>query len=402
MRVTDGMKYSAAIKNMNGLQQGYNDLLEKLASQKRINRPSDDPSGLMKVLDGRQTLATIEQYKSNIERGTTWISVTETTLTGIIDLLSNVQTAALNYGTETASSKSILASQVRDMRDQIFALANSSLGGNYLFSGSVVGIEPFSEIQQNARTETGMGAKNTYGGALAVNGAYQGTANKTYVVKMAEDGVVGTTSYQLSTDGGKTWSAASNAWDGGDTILLDANGTPGDTSDDLSLTFVAGNVDQNDVFYVKAYAAGYYQGDGQSLSLPIGSGNKANYSSPGEGLFVPRDGEGVDVFQILSDLIAAMEGDDTAGVDALIDDLQQAREQLELGASLCSAKQNRLEMAKNSLTRLDQRVTDIITNTENVNVTEIAMLLSMKEIALQSTYALSSKLGDNSILNFLR
>ena len=68
MRVTDNMKYYSAIKNVNGLQKGYHDLLEKLASQKRINRPSDDPTGMMKVLDCRQTLAVIEQYQSNIER----------------------------------------------------------------------------------------------------------------------------------------------------------------------------------------------------------------------------------------------------------------------------------------------------------------------------------------------
>jgi len=403
MRVADNMKYYTAIKNMNGLQAGYNDLLEKLATQKRINRPSDDPLGIMKVLDCRQTLATIEQYRSNIERGTTWISATEKTLTGIMDLLSQVQAAARNYGTETESSKLISAGQVREIRDQIHSLANYSLGGSYLFSGSLVGTEPFSNTLQSAHTEAGKGAKNVYEGTLAVNGTYTGTGNKTYVVRMTGSGAVGSASYQLSTDGGKTWSAPSNTWSGGDSILLDANGTPADPSDDLTLAFQSGQaVGTNDVFYVKAYAEGYYRGDGQSLSLPIGPDNTANYSIPGEGLFVPKGGTGVDVFQVLSDLITAMESNDVAGVDALVDDLANAREQLELGVSLCSTKQYRLDMAKNSLNRLDQNVTNIAANTENANVTELGMLLSMKETALQSTYALASKLGENSILNFLK
>ena len=84
MRVTDNMKYYSAIRNMNVLQQGYNELLEKLASQKRINRPSDDPSGLMNVLDFRQTLAAIDQYKANIDRGNTWLSMTEIFCSGVI------------------------------------------------------------------------------------------------------------------------------------------------------------------------------------------------------------------------------------------------------------------------------------------------------------------------------
>jgi flagellar hook-associated protein 3 FlgL len=396
------MKYYSTIKNMNNLQEDYNALLVKLASQKKINRPSDDPSGMMKVLDSRQTLAAIEQYQGNIVQGTTWISATATTLDSINELLSTIQTAAGNYGTETPSGKSILAGQVREARDQILSLANSQLGGNYLFSGSLVGTKPFSATPHSASTEAGMGAKNTYGGTVAVNGAFMGTSNKTYVVRMTADGTVGSAAYQLSTDGGRTWGTPSSTWSGGDTILLDANGTPGDTSDDLNLTFDAGSVAQNDVFYVKAYAAGYYKGDGQSLSLPIGADNTVDYSTPGEGLFVPRGGTGVDVFQVLADLLTAMESDNVAGVEALNDDLAQAREQIELGASLCSTKQNRLEMAKNGLSSLDKQVTDIISDTENANITELGMLLSMKDIALKSTYALATKLGENSILNFLK
>lgn len=404
MRVSDNMKYYSTIKNMNNLQADYNALLEKLATQKKINRPSDDPTGMMKVLNGRQTLSTIEQYQGNVEQGTTWISATDTTLDGILKLLGTIQTATGNYGTETASTQAIYAGQVREARDQILSLANSQLGGNYLFSGSLVSTEPFSATPHTTSTETGMGAKNTYAGTITVGGTFSGTSNKTYVVRMTANGTVGTASYQISTDGGKTWGAASTTWSGAgtDTILLDDNGTPLDTSDDLNLTFAAGNVGQNDVFYVKAYAAGYYKGDGQALSLPVGADNLADYSTPGEGLFVPKGGMGIDVFQVLSDLITAMETNNTAGVDALVDDLAGAREQIELQASLCSTKQLRLEMAKDSLSRLDKQVTDIVANTENANVTELGMLLSMKEIALQSTYALATKLGDNSILNFLK
>jgi flagellar hook-associated protein 3 FlgL len=402
MRVSDNMKYYSAIKNMNSLQQGYNDLLEKLASQKRINRPSDDPTGIMKVLSGRQTLATISQYQSNIQQGTTWISTTSTTLTAITDLLSKVKSIANDYNTETTSTQSILANQVQEMRDQILSLANSSLGGNYLFSGSVVSTEPFSDTPHSASTDSGMGEKNTYSGTIAVGGTFQGTSNKTYVVRMAADGTAGSASYQLSTDGGKTWGTASNTWGAGNVITLDDNGTSGTTADDLTLTFAAGNVGKNDVFYVKAYAAGYYKGDGQSLSLRIGPDNDADYSTPGEGTFVPKNGVGVDVFQVLSDLATAMQGNNTAGVNGLLDDLTEAQEQVEQGAALCATKQMRLDMAKSSLSSLDQNVTNMVADTENADVSQISMLLSMKKIALDSTYALAAKLGDNSILNFLQ
>jgi flagellin-like hook-associated protein FlgL len=211
---------------------------------------------------------------------------------------------------------------------------------------------------------------------------------------MGSDEVVGSF-YQLSTDGGKTWGDPSDDWVG-NSILLDP-------SDNLTLAFESGQaVGKDDVFFVKASAAGYYRGDGESLSLPIAPGSTASYGTPGEGLFVPKDGKEVDLFQVLSDLIDAMENDDADGVDALLGSLNSAREQLELGTSLCATKQSRLEMAKKSLDRLDRNMTDIAANTENANVTELAMLISMKETALQSTYALASRLGDHSILNFLK
>jgi flagellar hook-associated protein 3 FlgL len=395
MRVTDNMKYYSAIRNMNNLQEGYNSLLEKLASQKSINRPSDDPAGMMSILNNRQVLKSIEQYQANIDRGTTWISVTETTLSSVISLFKTVQEAARNFGTEDTSSRAILSDQVQEVRDQILALANSQLGGNYLFSGSVVGTEPFSDTPQVAVTEPGAGEQNTYAGTVAVSGTYTGTANKTYVVKMVA-GTVGSASYQISSDGGKTWGAVSNTWTGAgsDTILL---------GDGISLTLQNGQaVGQNDIFYAKAYAAGYYRGDGQALSLPIGPGNTADYSFPGEGLFVQNaDGTGVDVFEVMDDLITAMEANNATAVDALTDDLAASYDQLELGTSLTSARQSRLDMAKTSLTGLDKDITDLIAKTENANVTELGMLLSMKETALQSTYALAAKLGENSILNFL-
>ncbi|NLN59101.1 MAG: flagellar hook-associated protein FlgL [Deltaproteobacteria bacterium] len=386
MRVSDNMRYYSTIKNMNSLQEGYNALLEKLASQKKINRPSDDPTGMMKVLNGRQTLASLDQYRGNIEQGTAWIRMTDTALSGILDLLSIIGSAVDHYDMEDMATQQIYAGQVRDTRDQILSLANSQLNGNHLFAGSLVGTEPFSAAPHEAGVESGMGARNAYTGTLVPDGVYMGASNKTYVVRMTEGGTVGTASYRISQDGGKTWGAPSDAWSGGDTILL---------PDDLTLTFDAGDVGENDVFYVKAYAEGYYKGDDQSLSLPIGAGNLAAYSTPGSEAFAG-------LFETLTALITAMEGYDAAEVEAQRANVAAARERIELAASLCSTKQLRLEMAENSLSRLDKQVTDIVANAENADVTALGMLLSMKEIALKSTYALAGGLGQNSILNFLK
>ncbi len=58
-----------------------------IASQKRINKPSDDPIGMGKVLDYRQTLASIEQYQTNIQSGKMRLDITEIHLDLVDDLL---------------------------------------------------------------------------------------------------------------------------------------------------------------------------------------------------------------------------------------------------------------------------------------------------------------------------
>ena len=67
-RVTESMKYSLMTGNLNNVQNKYNDLLEKLSSQKRINQPSADPLGTSRVMDYRDSLSSIEQYKNNINK----------------------------------------------------------------------------------------------------------------------------------------------------------------------------------------------------------------------------------------------------------------------------------------------------------------------------------------------
>jgi len=104
----------------------------KLASGKRINRPSDDHIGIGKVLGYRSTLSTIGQYRENITDAQTRVKYTETILGQIHDFLREAKSIALNPGLE---DKTPIAEAIKDIRDQTLGLANSKYGKNYLFAG---------------------------------------------------------------------------------------------------------------------------------------------------------------------------------------------------------------------------------------------------------------------------
>ena len=60
MRVTNNMMTDSLVRYLTAQNEALYERQKLIASQKRINRPSDDPIGMRKVLDYRQTLSSIE------------------------------------------------------------------------------------------------------------------------------------------------------------------------------------------------------------------------------------------------------------------------------------------------------------------------------------------------------
>ena len=123
-----------------------------IASQKRINKPSDDPIGTGKIMDYRQTLSSIEQYQTNIQTGKTRLEVTETDLDLVNDLLELTKSIAETEALQTAESRQLAAEEVKSLFDQVLDLTNSELNGNYLFSGYQTKTAPFSRDDTLATT----------------------------------------------------------------------------------------------------------------------------------------------------------------------------------------------------------------------------------------------------------
>ena len=62
MRITENMRFNAMVGNLFSNLALNNDLTEKIASQKKVNRASDDPLSATKIVTIRQSKVAIEQY----------------------------------------------------------------------------------------------------------------------------------------------------------------------------------------------------------------------------------------------------------------------------------------------------------------------------------------------------
>jgi flagellar hook-associated protein 3 FlgL len=112
----------------------------RLVTGKKINKPSDDPAGMNRVLDYRKSIDKIEQYDLNIKEAKTRIEYSETIFESISDLIKEAKNIASNTSEDRGNT---LADNIATIREQILQHANSKLGDNYIFGGFQTATTPF-------------------------------------------------------------------------------------------------------------------------------------------------------------------------------------------------------------------------------------------------------------------
>ena len=138
MRVTNGMMRTNAMLNMQRNKVAYDKYLQQYNTQKKIQRPSDDPTIAVRALKYRTTLTEIEQYQRNIDDATSWMDATETAIKDVDKVLDNM----VEYVTQAATG-TVNAKDRADINKQLDQYAqyiyeqdmNADYAGRYLFTG---------------------------------------------------------------------------------------------------------------------------------------------------------------------------------------------------------------------------------------------------------------------------
>ena len=152
MRVTTNTMTNSIVRYLTSQNEALFERQTIISSGKKINKPSDDPIGMGRVLDYRQTINTIEQYETNIQRGQTRLDVSETNLKLIDDLLEVVRGISQEENAGTTESRLMAAENVKNIFDQVLDMTNSKLNGNYMFSGYQTKTAPFSRDDSQPTT----------------------------------------------------------------------------------------------------------------------------------------------------------------------------------------------------------------------------------------------------------
>jgi flagellar hook-associated protein 3 FlgL len=146
MRITQKMMSNIFVTNLRKQTQGILVRQEQISNQKRINRPSDDPAGMGRVLRGRSALAAADQYIENIKRTKSRVEFTEEVLMLADDLVQRAwRVAQENAGDKvTPDGRRLAAVGIKETYDQLMQIANSRLGDRYIFGGYQTDSPPFT------------------------------------------------------------------------------------------------------------------------------------------------------------------------------------------------------------------------------------------------------------------
>lgn len=139
---TASMKYA-----INRTKSKLENLQLKGATLRDVNRPSDNPLNSIESLSLRSSHKDNEQYLRNVGSALLNLSITETSLEQITDLLVKAKEMAIAQASDfyNADVRKSVSNEIKQIRNQALSIANKRVGQKYIFGGFKTTSTPFND-----------------------------------------------------------------------------------------------------------------------------------------------------------------------------------------------------------------------------------------------------------------
>jgi len=208
MRIATSMIYNRTVTDMNETMQRLMNHRDKEATQKRLNKPSDDPGGYSLALDMNSYIKRLSQFDSNIGTAKAWLNLGDSTMSQVSNILIKTKELAEQSSTGTLSpdQRKSIADQARALFKQTVTLTNTHYNGKSIFAGHKTDSKAYEMGLGSTLTDSRL-AKDTVTNVT-------GGSNKSIALRFPSGGIVGSgtaTAITYTTDGGATWKDATLA-----------------------------------------------------------------------------------------------------------------------------------------------------------------------------------------------
>ena len=397
MRISTSQIFSQSLQQMNSALSNVTELNMMNSSQKRINRPSDDPSGMGKVMELSSYNQSLSGYLENCSISNSYLSLADQSLVQASENITAAMETAEQAATETYTEKQLqmMAEEMESYQDSLLTIANTQMGTDSVFAGN--------DLESNAySTSLGVTLPNDSLSNASIT-SLTGEVDSTVYVRFDSDGDVGTDEldYRYSTDGGTTWTSETLA--AGDTVL-DFGTAQAELATGTTVTTADGEGNGTEFIVREAMQ---YIGSDDAMSVNISESTETDMTSVGSSIFGGIDastGEPYpdpNLFETMSDCIAYMETGNHEGVAECLEELRDAHELLEAQAANIGARENKVTYTQSSLSLVQQITTAGISREEDADATQILVELEQASYVYEAVLNSSAKVMNMSLLNYI-
>lgn len=178
MRITNKVLSNNMLRNMYQTMRGMDKYQQMLTTNKKINRPSDNPSGNITSLRMRTKLTQNEQFKENVTAAKSWLETTEDSLIAMGEIMARGRELAIKgaNGSNDEGALEAIAVEIEQLLDEMKVQANSKLSDRYIFGGTNTSEEIYNgtdwagnskimlvEIGEGITTELNLDGKKIFG-----------------------------------------------------------------------------------------------------------------------------------------------------------------------------------------------------------------------------------------------
>lgn len=360
MRIADKMQYNQVQKNISKNRTDMADLQNQAATQRRINKPSDDPLATTRVLASRTEEKTNAQFVKNINQAKSFLEFSDQSLNELTELLVRAKELAISQSNDASAnpqSRAMTAKEVEQIYNQAIQIGNRKMGERYIFSGFKTQTMPFDISGEYAGDDGDLKIQTQKDQFLAVNLP----GSKIFL--------------------GKGFDM--------DELIRPGQITP-QSVDELESIKTREQESQE-----------VYEHDQESKIMLRGPASAGSSHQIGEK--DPSNGAaGVNVFQVIKGLEISLKTNDKEGIQNAMDLVDQAVSQIVLGRSEVGS---RIMAINGSMDSLQKAIVDnkiVASQLEDADVFKLVSDINKSDAALKATLDTSGKMIQPSLLDFLK
>lgn len=414
MRISTSQMQAQTIRTMLEQQSRLAATQDQIASGRRIQVPSDDPSGAKKILDLEEVLGATEQFQRNADAAEARLGLEENALSGVVNVLHRVRELAIraNNSHLSPADRESIAAEARERIDELLGIANTQdANGEFLFAGYQTGTRPFATAADGSVTYAGdQGQRQLQIGPerrVAVGDSGDDVfrrirnGNGTFVVEHGANSGTGTIGPGTVTDSA-TWKAGQDVY----TIEFVTNSAgelayqiTGATNGQIVPAPPAVAPDD-----APAYQAGAAI-DFQGIQVTIDGEPQVGDT------FTVRPSGYQDIFSTVNDLIAALEApaEDPAGkasfhndMSRFLGDLDQALDHFVAIEARVGGRLNAIDSQRDINEDMLYRSEKLLSETADLDLAEAVTRLNRQRVALEAAQQAYVRVQGLSLFNFLR